>query len=188
VELLVDRRALLAASYLDHIAIALAVNDQGAPFRTFIDNWYAFEIGAGHLTKGDRPIWFNNPCAKTHKVALRGMHFQSASAAAVLELAETDPARYLQARAKDDAVRLMVDHAIPLRVIVQMLLAAAKQEAPTRESIRARLLRWYHLGVITAEEDTRLNRHGLRSAMPKLWDGKDVFARYAEVGIVAMQR
>jgi hypothetical protein len=77
----------------------------------------------------------------------------------------------------------MVDHAIPLRVLVQMLLAVAKREAPTRESIRAHLHRWYHLGVIAAEEDARLNQHGLRSAMPRSWNGTDVFARYSEVGI-----
>lgn len=183
-----NRRAQLAESYLDHIAIALSVNDQGAPFRTFIDNWYAFETGTGHLTKGERPIWFNNPCAKTHNSALRAMHFQSVSAAAVIEFAGTDPRRYLEARqAKDTAVRLMVDHAIPLRVLVQLLSAAAKGEPPSRENIRAHLRRWYRLGVITAAEDARLNQRGLRSAMPASWDGKDLYARYAEAGIATVE-
>ncbi|WP_308516158.1 hypothetical protein [Sphingomonas flavescens] len=179
-----DRRALIAESYLDHIAIALKVGDKGAPFRTFIDNWYAFETGTGHLTDGDRPIWFNNPCARTHGPALRAMHFQSLAAAAVLDLATRDGSSYAEQRqAKSTAVRLMVDHAVPLRVIVGLMFEETFE--PRSEAISAHLRRWYRLGVITSDEDARLNSHGLRSAMPTSWNGHDVYARYAAAGVVA---
>jgi len=37
--------------------------------------------------------------------------------------------------------------------------------------------------VVTCDEPALLNKFGLRSTMPRDWDGKDVFARYAAIGI-----
>jgi hypothetical protein len=37
--------------------------------------------------------------------------------------------------------------------------------------------------LVTHEEHTRLNASGLRSQMPREWDGSDILARYAAVGI-----
>lgn len=51
-----ERRAVLAASYLEHIRIALEAGDRGAPFRDFIDNWAALNSGTDHhVSSGDRP-------------------------------------------------------------------------------------------------------------------------------------
>lgn len=79
----------------------------------------------------------------------------------------------------------MVDHAVPLRVIIDMMLnrVAGHEVERTRTGILEHLCRWYHLGVITSDEDAPLNREGLRSQMPIGWDFDDVFARYRAVGI-----
>ena len=37
--------------------------------------------------------------------------------------------------------------------------------------------------VVTKDEDISLNRAGLRSTMPKDWEGEDPWARYTAVGI-----
>ena len=37
--------------------------------------------------------------------------------------------------------------------------------------------------LVTHEEHVKLNASGLRSTMPHGWDGSDIFARYAAVGI-----
>jgi len=39
------------------------------------------------------------------------------------------------------------------------------------------------LGVITFEEDSKLNQIKLKSKMPEDWDGDAVFARYDKAGI-----
>ena len=41
----------------------------------------------------------------------------------------------------------------------------------------------HHSALVTTEEHKRLSDAGLRSKMPKDWDGKDPFARYKIVGI-----
>jgi hypothetical protein len=178
------RRERLAETYLDHIIIGVGADDRGAPYRTFIDNWYAFETGAGHLTKSDRPIWFNNPCAYTHHGALSAMHFISHAAREVLAHAVSNRPDYLRLRSADDkAIRLMVDHAVPLRVITEMLFRP--QFELTRENVLRHLKRWYRLGVITSAEDALINSMGLRSKMPDQWDEQDCFARYRAVGVLA---
>lgn len=176
-----EHRRALATSYLDHLLIAIEAADRGAPFRTFLDNWYAYEVGGGHLTRGGRPIWFNNPCAVTHQAALASMHFRSEAAARVLAQASVDPAAYRRRRAEDGlSVRLMVDHAVPLRVLVQAMFDDPTLR--TREALRRHLLDNYRLGVITSEEDAILRHHGLTSAMPNPWCGSP-FARYTHARI-----
>jgi hypothetical protein len=175
------RRRQLAESYLDHILLALRANDRGAPFRTFFDNWYAFTTSQGHLTRGGRPIWFNNPCALRHGATLSAMHFASAEAGQVLEQARMQPAAYRLLRSeKNSAVRLMVDHCVPFGVMLDMLFSDTA--GWSRERISTFLHHWYRLGVITAREDAALNAAGLKSAMPAGWDG-DHFARYRHVRI-----
>lgn len=179
-----DARAKIATSYLSHILIAVDANDRSAPFRDFLDNWYAYENAGGHLTSGGRPVWFNNPCARRHQRALSDMHFVSREAGAILASARDEAGRYADLRnGKDATIRLMVDHAIPLRVLRHMLF-----DDPALRSIdalRAFLQAHYRLGVLTFDENARLNSLGLVSAMPSDWNGRDVFARYAVAGITA---
>jgi len=173
----------IANSYISHILIAIKAGDRAAPFRDFIDNWYAFSATDTHLlTKGSRPRWFNNPNAVTFGKALSAMHFRSKDAENILTLARTSGAEYLARRVRKEAsIRLMVDHAVPLLIIRDMLFDP--NVTHTEESLHHLLRRSYRLGVITADEDHRLNALHLQSKMPPNWDRSDVFARYRYAGI-----
>lgn len=175
----------LADSYLDHIRIAVEAGDVGGPFRDFIDNWAAFVTEADHhRSAGDRVIWFNNPDALGRRAMLLSLPFRSIGADAILRYAAEQPSEYRERRkAKDKAVKLIVDHAVPLAVIVGQLF---KPDADlSRKGVRKHLMRWYHLGLLTDYEDVELNRIGLRSNMPAHWNGDDLTARYREAGIAA---
>ena len=183
-----DRLKVLADSYLDHIRIAVEAQDRGAPFRDFLDNWNAFNAQHGHHhSRGDRPRWFNNPSALARVQMLDALDFRSVGAAAILEDAARDPATYQRRFAeRDREVKLVVDHAVPIGVIVADLFAGDLEL--TRESIGAYLNRWYRLGLLTHYEDASINALGLRSAMPVAWDREDPFARYEAAGIAKAHR
>jgi len=72
------------------------------------------------------------------------------------------------------------DHAIPLRC----LRAGLREAAETNETMGSFLAHFVKGVVITREENEKLNKLGLRSAMPDGWDPADVMARYrvAEIG------
>lgn len=178
-----DRLKVLADSYLDHIRIAVEAQDRGAPFRDFLDNWNAFNAQhEHHRSRGDRPRWFNNPSALARVQMLDALDFRSAGAGAILEDAARDPATYQRRyAARDRDVKLVVDHAVPIGVIVAGLFAGDVEL--TRESISAYLNRWYRLGLLSHHEDASLNVQGLRSAMPVGWDRENPFARYDAAGI-----
>ena len=71
--------------------------------------------------------------------------------------------------------KLIVEHVVPMSVIVDMLL---KVEPLTEANVKKILKKYWHIIRITKEEDERLNKLGLNRKMPKNWDGKDPFARY----------
>ena len=181
----VARLSQLADSYLDYIRIAVEVGDAGAPFRDFIDNWAAFSSEANHhRTAKDRVIWFNNPDAIGRRAMLLSLPFRSTGADAILRYAAEQSDEYRERRkARDKAVKLIVDHAVPLAVMVGQLFKPDTDLS--REGIRKHLKRWYCLGVLTDAEDVRLNRLGLRSRMPPGWDGNDLTARYRKAEIEA---
>jgi hypothetical protein len=83
--------------------------------------------------------------------------------------------------ARDPGVKLIIDHAVPISVMVGALFAGNVE--PTREGIGAHLTRWYRLGLLCHDEDARLKAKGLRSTKPAGWDGKSLFARYEAAGI-----
>jgi hypothetical protein len=176
----------LADSYLDHIRIAVEAGDEGGPFRDFIDNWAAFDAEANHhRNTRNRVIWFNNPDAIGRRPMLLSLPFRSAGADAILQLAAETPGEYRERqKAKDGTIRLMVDHAVPLTVMVKRLF---QPEADlSREALRKYLRRWYHLGLLTSAEDAKLNGLGLRSQMPKNWNGEDLIARYRAADIITV--
>ena len=74
----------------------------------------------------------------------------------------------------------IVEHAVPLMVIVNRLMEI---ETLTEAAVSELLNKWFTVRLVTREEDSLLTKHGLRFAMPTDWDGKDVFARHAKVGI-----
>lgn len=161
----------LALSSLKHIQIATEVRDRSAPFRTFLDNFYAYHTGGSLLNRQGRPHWFNNPCPRRHREALLGLHFVSIGAMRVL------------AGLSDEA--LVRDHAVPVAVIREMLMNAHEARL---EIIERYVRRFYRLGLITRGEDERLSAAGLRSTMPVGWHACDgPFARYDEASITAQQ-
>lgn len=178
-----DRLKVLADSYLDHIRITIEAGDRGAPFRDFVDNWNAFRCDHDHhRSRGDRPRWFNNPSALARVKMLDALDFRSTGAEAILADAARDPLTYQRRyAARDRDVKLVIDHAVPISVMVGALFA--RDVELTREGIGAHLTRWYRLGLLSHGEDARLNAKGLRSTMPTAWDGKSLFARYEMVGI-----
>jgi len=182
------RLKVLADSYLDHIRIAIEADDRGAPFRDFVDNWNAFRCDHDHhRSRGDRPRWFNNPSALARLEMLDALDFRSVGAAAILADAARDPRAYQRRyAARDRGVKLIVDHAVPISVMVGALFAGNVEL--TREGIGAHLTRWYRLGLLCHGEDASLNAKGLRSAMPAEWDGKSLFARYEAAGIGACRQ
>ena len=113
---------------------------------------------------------------------LLSLPFRSAGAASVLGYAANYPHEYLERRkAGDKSLRLIVDHTVPLVVMVEPLFELDVDLS--REGIRRHLNRWYCLGLLTNAEDVTLNRLGLRSRMPPNWDGDDLTARYREGAI-----
>jgi len=75
---------------------------------------------------------------------------------------------------------LRYDHAVPFKYLQDELL---NRQDLAGESVRA-VLDCYGVAVlITAEDEERLDRAGLRNRMPAGWDGADPLARYKAVGI-----
>jgi len=74
----------------------------------------------------------------------------------------------------------VVEHVVPKMAIVNRLM---DMELLTATAITELLTSRFMVMLVTREEHARLNASGLRSTMPRDWDGSDVFARYAAVGI-----
>ena len=73
-----------------------------------------------------------------------------------------------------------VEHVMPQSEIVNRLMA---MRPLTKTRVIAFLTLSHRVILVTHEEHARLNSSGLRSTMPSDWDGKDVFHRYAALGI-----
>jgi len=73
-----------------------------------------------------------------------------------------------------------VEHVVPKMAIVNRLM---DMEPLTATAITELLTSRFMVMLVTREEHARLNASGLRSTMPRDWDGSDVFARYAAVEI-----
>ena len=75
---------------------------------------------------------------------------------------------------------LIHEHLVPRKLLIKELF---EMSDPSSKKIYE-YLNEYCIGVIiTKDEDSKLNNAGLRSEMPKNWDGHP-WARYKEVGIV----
>lgn len=95
------------------------------------------------------------------------MDFISTGARAVLDGASDD--------------RLIKEHAVPVRKLRE-LLTNLGADASVNE-IEETLIKYYKLGVLTKEEDDKINQASLNSRMPLDWDGENMFARYAAAKI-----
>ncbi len=115
---------------------------------------------------------------------LLSLPFRSADADTILQYAVEHADEYRERRGiKDKSVRVIVDHAVPIAVMVQQLFEPDADLS--REGVRNHLTRLYCLGLLTNAEDVMLKRLGLQSRMPARWDGDDLTARYREAGIAA---
>ena len=74
----------------------------------------------------------------------------------------------------------MVEHVMPQMEIVNRLM---DMRPLTKAGVIELLTNYLRVMVVTRDEHTLLNSSGLRSTMPPDWDGNDVFARYAAIGI-----
>lgn len=137
----------------------------GRLVRTFVDSWYAMDRGGPLLEPSGRPLWLNNPDPRKVGPALLACDFVSANALTRIQRGE---------------MGLIKDHAIPVRVLRERLAAL---EDTSAESIEALLRRFYAVGVITTDEDRRLNSKRLNNKMPAGWDGVSKFARYEAADI-----
>ena len=166
-------------SFLEHIVIYL--KSGFAPkslLRTFIDNWYAYEKASNgktyFLNKNGNPIWLNKPDPIKHKNALLEMDFISEGAKKLI-LSEDKTILI-----NNKHHRLIKEHSIPVASLYKIL---RKEENLNVDQTELILKKYYKLGVLTKSEDDLLNSNGLRSKMPPKWDGKNIFARYDEIGI-----
>jgi hypothetical protein len=73
-----------------------------------------------------------------------------------------------------------VEHVMPQMEIVNRLMA---MRPLTKARVIEFLINSHRVILVTHEEHARLNASGLRSKMPSDWDGRDVFDRYAAIGI-----
>ena len=82
--------------------------------------------------------------------------------------------------AENNSEKTEVEHAVPLKVIVDLLL---NLNSPNNSKIENLLKSLYRVCIVSKKEHKRLTEANLRSEMPIDWNGKDPYARYKKVGI-----
>lgn len=158
-------------SYLLFIKIYIeSKNPDGTLMRSFVDKWFAYKQQGNFLTKNLIERKFNKPYANklsdAERDCLLKMHFISKDAKdAILNKTKT---------------QLIKDHSVPVKIIHKQML---KKGNCSEIQIEELLTNYYSLGVLTAQEDLKLNALKLKSDMPADWDGKDLFARYKKANI-----
>ena len=131
-------------------------------------------FSAVELAHGMREIGF--PRTAYSKILRETIHF-------VWEIREMPKRSKFRLRSKA-AARLPVseldyDHAIPMRVVIEMLLSSW----PDKKAVEQILMSQVRGVLITKKEHERLREEKLASRMPDDWDGKDWTARYKKLGI-----
>jgi hypothetical protein len=76
----------------------------------------------------------------------------------------------------------VVEHVVPQMAIVNHLMDL---EVLTEATVIEFLSRCFAVMLVTHEEHAKLNASGLRSTMPRGWDGRNILARYEALGIEA---
>ena len=79
---------------------------------------------------------------------------------------------------------LILDHVFPIAEAADELFTRDMDRENFEHFMRTRLVAC----LITREEHKRLEDMKLKQSMPKAWDRKDVFSRYAEAGIELPER
>lgn len=74
---------------------------------------------------------------------------------------------------------LIIDHTVPIKAIRDKLFCKdRKHEHSCRDNLKQFLERFVRHGVLTAEENARLDLLGMNSKMPADWNGVAPYARY----------
>jgi len=152
---------------LEYINIYLTHNDNSVKnLRRFLDGWHAYSKGGSLLTRGGNVRLLNNPdCSKPIvRKCLEDMDFIS-----------VDARNVLNGKAEH---RLIVEHAIPIKVIRKKLKTMS---SPTLLEIQECLKKHYRIGLLTKEEDNKINARGLNSSMPKGWNGQEPYGYRASL-------
>ena len=87
--------------------------------------------------------------------------------------------------AENNLEKTEVEHAVPLKIIVDELL---KLDPLTSKNIEKLLIKLYRVCIVSKSEHKKLSAAKLRSKMPDDWDRKDPYARYKKVGIECDER
>jgi hypothetical protein len=142
-------------------------SDKSEKFRTLVDSWYGYYMGAGFVKRTGSVQWLNRRdlAQKRHHAAICKMHFISAEAKKVLNSDRDD--------------HLIKDHSVPVNILRKELTALNPLDT---EGVKTFLLDRYRLGVITKCEDNKLSGP-LKSGFPSGRSTLDSLARYKEVGI-----
>jgi hypothetical protein len=150
--------------------------------RTLLDEWAAFTEGNDLVTRNGRQRWLNYPCPHEHgDRLLKHMDWITPRAKAVLEGGRAKLPDYKKRPGRPDwEHRLIVDHAVPIKVLKEEL---RRREDWTIASVLEFLAQFYKRGVILKVEDQLLDDAGLKERMPEGWDRRDPFSRYHAVGL-----
>lgn len=86
---------------------------------------------------------------------------------------------------KGNTKDLIYEHMVPKEKYIQgPCLEAVKNRSPlSLTQIHELLNRYWHIAIITIDEDKLLNSLKLRKHMPENWDGIDILARYKMANI-----
>ncbi|QEH81137.1 hypothetical protein EIK56_24855 [Sphingomonas sp. C8-2] len=174
---------------LDRIIHFFRIGPVGS-MRTHLDEWAAYFYGGGLLTRGCRQRWFNNPCPwKEAQRLFDHMDWITPAAAAILKRGlMRDLAVKKTKGGISSPFRLIVDHAVPVKVLRDTI--GANPALWYREPLEKFLCQHFRRGVLTIDEDARLssrysgNQWSLKARMPSGWKlGSDPFARYTAIGL-----
>jgi hypothetical protein len=141
---------VLEKAQIEHILLFLKSEDPDLSLlRSFATNWFAYKNRGPFLNKNGRPKWLNKFHPVKHADLLRACDFRSLKADRLVG----------KSGKKGD---LVVDHAIPFSCLRKLLADAPRTHAGIVKCLEDNL----RLGVLTKDENSKLDAMQLRSSMP----------------------
>lgn len=91
----------------------------------------------------------------------------------------------IKSRKQGDKIHLVYEHLVPKKKVFFKKLEDLIKQMPAdlEGKIFELLMKYYFVATITKEEDEQNFSKEIKHAMPKNWDGEDVFARYKAAGL-----
>ena len=147
----------------------------------FNENWEWFENTNNQTAFNDRFRAILSLLAKRREILLN-VKKRSPDGKVLM----SEAARRRRAQGRSDG--LVMDHAVPVKTILQKLKDEHQKGDLTGRKVGRILKRYLACVIITQEEDELLTKNGYRSTMPDDWDEVNVFARYGECNIKVSRR